>query len=294
MAENTIMLRSCRGAAQLYRLLSILKMPASMLDLGVREFIIGSRGIDLAESYDSAQMLLVGSIVEPSAGDPLPLPPDREAERNAMRTVLVVDDEFGVAEVIEAILEEDGYRVLTAVNGRQGLARLAEYKPDLVLLDLMMPILDRPSMLRAMKADPAFKDIPVVMMSSARPRARSTRSASGYVAFLRKPFRAAAITDLVARLLGPAADRVLLGRRAQRAPPGRTVWPWRDGDGHHEGESARPAGPDSRTGRSGRMVQDLHPDGGAEHDQGHRGEQAEQAARHRPGRGQASSSRAPG
>ena len=118
-----------------------------------------------------------------------------------MRTVLVVDDEFGVAEVIEAILEEDGYRVLTAVNGRQGLARLAEYKPDLVLLDLMMPILDGPSMLRAMKADPAFRDIPVVMMSSLDPRSVDAQC-DGYVAFLRKPFRAAAITDLVARVLG--------------------------------------------------------------------------------------------
>jgi CheY-like chemotaxis protein len=119
-----------------------------------------------------------------------------------MRTVLVVDDEFGVAEVIEAILEDEGYRVLTAVNGRQGLVRLAENRPDLVLLDMMMPILDGPAMLKAMKAEPQFADIPVVMMSSLDPRSVDAEC-SGYVAFLRKPFRAAAVTDLVARLIGP-------------------------------------------------------------------------------------------
>ena len=120
-----------------------------------------------------------------------------------MRTVLVVDDEFGVAEVIEAILEDEGYRVLTAVNGRQGLARLAENRPDLVLLDMMMPIVDGPAMLKAMKADPQFADIPVVMMSSLDPRSVDAEC-TGYAAFLRKPFRAAAVTDLVARLIGPS------------------------------------------------------------------------------------------
>jgi CheY-like chemotaxis protein len=119
-----------------------------------------------------------------------------------MRTVLVVDDEFGVAEVLEAILEDEGYRVVTANNGKQGLARLAEVKADLVLLDVMMPILNGPGMLRAMLADPAFKDIPVIMMSSLDEGSiRDELNGAPYAAFVRKPFRTSLISDIVARVL---------------------------------------------------------------------------------------------
>ena len=69
-----------------------------------------------------------------------------------MATVLVVDDEFGIVDVLETILTDEGYRVLTACNGKQGLVRLAEQKPDVILLDFMMPILGGDGMLRAMAA----------------------------------------------------------------------------------------------------------------------------------------------
>lgn len=118
-----------------------------------------------------------------------------------MQTILVVDDEFGVAEALVAILEDSGYRVTTAADGRQGLDRLAQLpQPAAVLIDLMMPVLDGPGMLRAMRADPAYRDLPVVMMSGldeAAVRARTT----GYGAFLRKPFRFEAVVQVVARLL---------------------------------------------------------------------------------------------
>lgn len=113
-----------------------------------------------------------------------------------MITVLVVDDEFGVAEVIEAILEDEGYRVITAVNGRQGLARAAESHPDVILLDVMMPILSGPAMLKALKADPALAHIPVVMMSSLDP-ASVDAQAEGHVGLLRKPFRTSSILRAV-------------------------------------------------------------------------------------------------
>jgi CheY-like chemotaxis protein len=61
--------------------------------------------------------------------------------------VLVVDDEFGIADVTD-----EGYRVLTACNGKQGLVRLSEEKPEVILLDFMMPILGGGDMLRAMAA----------------------------------------------------------------------------------------------------------------------------------------------
>ena len=80
--------------------------------------------------------------------------------------ILVVDDEFSVAEVLQSALADAGHEVVTAVNGRQGLELLGKRRPDLVLLDFMMPIMDGPAMLKAMKEDPAYRKIPAVVMSS--------------------------------------------------------------------------------------------------------------------------------
>ena len=117
-----------------------------------------------------------------------------------MQTVLVVDDEFGVAEVLQSILEDEGYRVATAINGKQALARLGEFTPDLILLDYMMPIMDGTQTLAAIRNDAAFKHVPVIMMSSLEETA-VRESCADYDSFLRKPFRAMAVVRLVAQLL---------------------------------------------------------------------------------------------
>jgi CheY-like chemotaxis protein len=121
-----------------------------------------------------------------------------------MPTVLVVDDEFGIADVLETILTDEGYQVLTACNGKQGLARLAAETLDVVLLDFMMPILGGAEVLRAMAAEPAYKDIPVIMISSLAENVLA-KKCTGYVAYLRKPFKAAALLSTVARVLGRKA-----------------------------------------------------------------------------------------
>ena len=117
-----------------------------------------------------------------------------------MATVLVVDDEFGIVEVIAVALEEEGHRVIVAVNGRQGLERLAESSVDLVLLDFMMPILDGPGMVRAMQEQPAMRDIPVVVMTSLD-EARVRRECGERVGYLRKPFSITRISPVVERML---------------------------------------------------------------------------------------------
>ena len=117
-----------------------------------------------------------------------------------MQTVLVVDDEFGVAEVLQSILEDEGYRVVTAINGKQALTRLGEHAPDVILLDYMMPIMDGTQTLAAIRKDAAFKTIPVIMMSSLE-EAAVRETCTEYDAFLRKPFRAMVVLRLVAELL---------------------------------------------------------------------------------------------
>jgi CheY-like chemotaxis protein len=119
----------------------------------------------------------------------------------AVKTLLVVDDEFSLLQVMDAILTDSGFRVIAAINGRVALEQLANAKPDLVLLDYMMPVLDGPSVLRAMAAAAAWRDIPVVMMSSL-PEAAVAEQCHGYAAFLRKPFSAAKVIETIRRILG--------------------------------------------------------------------------------------------
>ena len=117
-----------------------------------------------------------------------------------MPTVLVVDDEFGVAEVLEAILTDEGYAVVLAANGRQALARVGDSQPDVVLVDYMMPALDGVGVLRALAANPAHAGLPVILMSSL-PEEAVKSQVDGYAAFLHKPFRVATVLTTLQRVL---------------------------------------------------------------------------------------------
>ena len=117
-----------------------------------------------------------------------------------MQTILVVDDELGAIEVVTTALEDEGYRVLSAANGRHGLEKLAEGPVDLAVIDFMMPLLDGVGMARAMKEDAALAKIPIIMMSAVGESVVRERF-DGYTAFLRKPFRISALIDTVRRVL---------------------------------------------------------------------------------------------
>jgi CheY-like chemotaxis protein len=104
------------------------------------------------------------------------------------KTILIVDDEFGVLEVVEFILVDLGYTVISALNGRDALARLAESPPDLILLDFMMPIMDGAAFLKSMRSDPRYCNVPVIL-TSALPEQTIKNKCSGYNLFLRKPYK---------------------------------------------------------------------------------------------------------
>jgi CheY-like chemotaxis protein len=116
-----------------------------------------------------------------------------------MRKVLVVDDEVGIVEILESILLEAGYEVETAASGEEGLQRVASGAPDAVFLDLRMPSLDGLDLMRALRSEPAWATIPVVVMSSLPEEA--VVQGSGYTAFLRKPFRVSAVLAALQRAL---------------------------------------------------------------------------------------------
>jgi CheY-like chemotaxis protein len=118
-----------------------------------------------------------------------------------MPTILVVEDEFAIAELLEMALTDAGYEVLTAANGRQALERMAEApRPDLIITDFMMPVLNAAGLVEALRSDPTYRDIPYIVMSSV-PEASVRERINGYRAFVRKPFQLAMMVQLVAGML---------------------------------------------------------------------------------------------
>jgi DNA-binding response OmpR family regulator len=118
-------------------------------------------------------------------------------ENTIVARILVVEDEFGIAEVLQSALTDAGHDVVIAINGRQGLERLKETRPDLVILDFMMPVLDGPGMLQAMKNTPEFRNIVAILMSSL-PESAIIEGAGGmYDGFLRKPFQLKDVLEMV-------------------------------------------------------------------------------------------------
>jgi CheY-like chemotaxis protein len=81
------------------------------------------------------------------------------------RTVLVIDDDPAFRDLVTRFLGKEGFRVVSASDGDEGLMRARQLRPDLITLDVMMPGLDGWSLLAALKAEPALADIPVVMLT---------------------------------------------------------------------------------------------------------------------------------
>ncbi|MDB5628641.1 MAG: histidine kinase [Tardiphaga sp.] len=114
-------------------------------------------------------------------------------------TVLIVEDEWAIADWLEVVLSELAFNVLTASNGREALDILTRQKPDLVITDFMMPFLDGAGLIAAMRDDPKLKDIPIIVMTSLLEEALRER-ARGYRSYLRKPFREADLVRIVGEL----------------------------------------------------------------------------------------------
>jgi two-component system alkaline phosphatase synthesis response regulator PhoP len=117
-----------------------------------------------------------------------------------MATILIVDDEQPLRELLADVLETDGHRVMMAGNGREALTIVARDRPDLVVSDVMMPHLNGVGLCRQIKADPSTASVPVILMSSVGPH---VVAGSGADAFLKKPFDLNEVETLVRMLLHP-------------------------------------------------------------------------------------------
>ena len=121
-----------------------------------------------------------------------------------MATVLVVDDEVDICQLVKINLEMDGHQVLTAANGPEALTLVAQAAPDLVILDIMMPGIDGWEVLSRIKSDKDSdrSEIPVLMLTARTDDLDQVRGAiEGAIRYMTKPFSVVELRDEVARAL---------------------------------------------------------------------------------------------
>jgi two-component system alkaline phosphatase synthesis response regulator PhoP len=117
-------------------------------------------------------------------------------------TVLVVDDDPMLVRLVQMNLELEGYKVLTAGDGEEGVAQARAHQPDLIVMDVMMPKLDGIAATQALKADTATSTIPIILLSAKTGAADVARGLdAGADKYMGKPFDTAALFDAVAALL---------------------------------------------------------------------------------------------
>lgn len=114
-------------------------------------------------------------------------------------TVLVVDDEPDVLFMLRMILEQAGYQVVQAVQGRQAMDRLEEVRPDVIVTDLMMPVMDGRELIRLLRSDPRTAGIPVLLVTA------NPTEETGADAVVGKPFRRNEILERISALTGRSA-----------------------------------------------------------------------------------------
>ena len=105
------------------------------------------------------------------------------------KTILVVDDEPSIGRVVQFKLQQEGFRVALATDGLEGLAKVREEKPDLILLDLMMPGMDGFEVCRRLRAAPETVTTPVIILTARGQEMDRIRGVElGVLDFFTKPF----------------------------------------------------------------------------------------------------------
>ncbi len=122
------------------------------------------------------------------------------------KTILIVEDEEAVRELEKFILEQQGYDVMEARDGLEGLTKAEFRKPDLILLDLMMPDLGGEQVLTALGADEGLRDVPVIAVSADASRGTKVDMyRRGVAAYITKPFDSDALLGSVEQAISRRA-----------------------------------------------------------------------------------------
>jgi len=117
--------------------------------------------------------------------------------------LVVVEDEPALQKVLQMRLQMEGFEVRTASDGEEALLLIREERPDLVLTDLMMPVMDGAELTRAIKRDPDLKSIPVLVLTALKEkREREHLMAAGADGFAAKPYNSLELTARIRELVG--------------------------------------------------------------------------------------------
>lgn len=119
--------------------------------------------------------------------------------------ILLVEDNEDNQEIYRIILAHHGYQILQAWDGEAGVRMAREHHPDLILMDLTMPVVDGLEATRRLKADPATAGIPIIALTAhAMQEDQAAAAEAGCVAFLAKPAEPRRVADEVGRVLALA------------------------------------------------------------------------------------------
>ncbi len=125
-----------------------------------------------------------------------------ETEKSAPKQVLIVDDDPLIIKILREPLERAGYKVRVATHGLEALQFVKASKPDLIILDILMPLLDGFKTARILKFDKRFRNIPIIVLTSrATEGERKIGEQVGANEYLYKPFRPPQVLDTVKRYL---------------------------------------------------------------------------------------------
>jgi two-component system, chemotaxis family, chemotaxis protein CheY len=115
------------------------------------------------------------------------------------KRVLVVDDEASIAKLVALVIAELGVQTDTATNGADALLKIEQNKPDLVILDLIMPVMTGEDLIQELQGNPDTQDIPIVLLTT---RQGAAGYKKGAFPLIPKPFEPAKVKELVNSILG--------------------------------------------------------------------------------------------
>jgi CheY-like chemotaxis protein len=118
------------------------------------------------------------------------------------KKILIVDDEADIRDIVRLYLTEEGFRVIEATNGQEAILKAQAERPDLIVLDIMMPGINGFEVAKHLKDDPNTKDIPIVILSVL---AQDSQYRQGILDYISKPFRQEDLIAMVRRIFGKAA-----------------------------------------------------------------------------------------